>query len=70
MILSLAEYIRLLKDYERMEKKNQIIQAPILDTSILVVDQGISTADWFVCSLNKNSFHLQIVSIDSSLQRV
>ena len=54
MILSLAEYIRLLKEYEKMEKKNHIIQAPILDTSILVVDQGISTADWLTICFNKH----------------
>lgn len=45
MILSLAEYIRLLKDYEKMDKKNDIIEAPLLDSTILVVDQGISTGD-------------------------
>lgn len=45
MILSLAEYIRLLKDYEKMDKKNDIIEAPLLDSTILVVDQGISTVD-------------------------
>lgn len=45
MIHSLAEYIRLLKDYEKMDRKNSIIEAPILDTTILVVDQGISIKD-------------------------
>ena len=45
MILSLAEYIRLLKEYERMDKKNEIIESPILDTSILVVEQGVSSID-------------------------
>ena len=45
MILSLAVYIRLLKDYEKMGKKNDIIEAPLLDSTILVVDQGISTVD-------------------------
>lgn len=49
MILSLAEYIRLLKEYEKMDKTNAIIEAPILDMSILVVDQGISTSDLNVC---------------------
>lgn len=49
MILSLAEYIRLLKEYEKMDKTNAIIEAPILDMSILVVDQGISTSDLSVC---------------------
>ena len=45
MSLSRAEYIRLLKDYEKMYKKNDIIEAPLLDSTILVVDQGISTVD-------------------------
>ena len=45
MILSLAEYIRLLKEYEKMDKKNGIIEPPILDTSFFVVEQGVSSID-------------------------
>lgn len=57
MILSLAEYIRLLKEYEKMDKTNAIIEAPILDMSILVVDQGISTSDLIVCFSCVNTKH-------------